>query len=120
MTDPATIRRSWQSAPREQPPSLEDVRKGADKFHRFVRLRNWVEYAAGVVVVISFSTYAFVLEPLLVRIGSALVVLGTFYAMWQLHRRASAVSPAASWFASAMPCPACSGGICCPSFPAWG
>jgi hypothetical protein len=74
-------------------PPLEEVRAGADKFYRFVRLRNFVEYAACVIVVVTFGWYIFWLPDVLQKAGSAMVVAGTFYVAWQLHRRASAEPP---------------------------
>ncbi|HEU4650503.1 MAG TPA: hypothetical protein VFS49_03725 [Croceibacterium sp.] len=73
--------------------SLEKVRKGAAKFYRYVKWRNAVEYAACVVVVGSFGRYVFTLPHPLQKIGSALIVLATFYVAWQLHHRASAEPP---------------------------
>jgi hypothetical protein len=70
---------------------LDEVRKGARKFYRYVWWRNAVEYVACVIVVISFGWYVFWLPHPLQKIGSALIVIATFYVGWQLHRRASAV-----------------------------
>lgn len=77
-------------------PPLEEVRKGADKFYRYVKWRNRVEYAACVVVVAGFGTYVFTLPHPLQKFASVLVVLATVYVGWQLHRRASAVPPEAA------------------------
>ena len=74
-------------------PPLEEVRKGAGKFYRYVKRRNMVEYAACVFVVVTFTWYIFTLPHVLQRVGSALIVLATLYVAWQLHRRASAVAP---------------------------
>lgn len=96
-----TARQSWQDSVTEAKiPPLDQVRAGANKFYRFVKWRNRIEYAACVLAVVVFSAYVFVLPQLLHKIGAALVVLGTFYAGWQLHRRASAVAPE---IAGAMP-----------------
>jgi len=90
--DPA--KEAWQASVEiAGPPPIEDVRKGADKFYRRIRRRNAVEYVACVVVVVAFSTYVFVLPHVLQKIGSAMIVLATFYVAWQLHRRASAEPP---------------------------
>jgi hypothetical protein len=70
------------------------VHASADKFYRKIRRRNLVEYAACVVVVVAFGSYVFTLPHILQKIGSAWMVLATFYAAWQLHRRGSAASPA--------------------------
>jgi len=92
IDDPA--KQAWQASVEiAGAPPLEEVRKGASKFYRFVFWRNAVEYTAGAIVVVSFTTYVFILPLLLQRIGSAMIVVGAFYALWQLHRRASAVPP---------------------------
>lgn len=97
--DPA--KKAWQASVEVAGgPPLEEVRKGADKFYRYIKWRNRVEYAACVLVVAGFSTYVFVLPNLVHRIASVLVVLATFYVGWQMHRRASAIPPEA---AGAMP-----------------
>ena len=90
--DPA--KQAWQASVEiAGTPPLEEVRKGADKFYRRIRRRNAVEYVACVVVVVAFTTYVFILPHVLQKIGSAMIVLATFYVAWQLHRRASAVPP---------------------------
>ena len=45
------------------------------------------------VVVVAFTSYVFILPHVLQKIGSAMIVLATFYVAWQLHRRASAEPP---------------------------
>lgn len=101
MTRDETARESWQASVTEaQPPSMEEVRAGAEKFYRKVRLRNRIEYVACAVAVIAFTIQAFTLNNVLQRAGAAMVVAGTLFAAWQLHRRASAVAPES---AGAMP-----------------
>jgi hypothetical protein len=93
MTDDP-VKQAWQaSVAIAGAPPLEDVRKGADKFYRYVKWRNRVEYAACVIVVVAFSAYVFWLPHILHKVGSVLVVLATLYVARQLHRRASAVPP---------------------------
>jgi hypothetical protein len=95
MTDP--VRHAWQASAAEAPlPALADVRAGADRFHRIVRRRNAIEYAACVLVVVFFGIGVFRMHPLAAQIGAALIVLGTCVVAWQLHRRASAVAPPAA------------------------
>lgn len=90
--DPA--KQAWQSSVEiAGAPPLEEVRKGANKFYRFVWWRNFIEYAACVIVVAAFSVYVFILPMPLQRVGSAMIVAATFYVAWQLHRRASAEPP---------------------------
>jgi hypothetical protein len=88
---------AWQnSVPVAEAPKLAEVRAGADKFYRKVRRRNLIEYAACAFVVVAFSSYVFTLPHILQKIGSAWIVLAAFYVAWQLHRRGSAISPAAA------------------------
>lgn len=92
MTDP--LRHAWQTSAADAPlPSLDEVRAGADRFHRIVRRRNAIEYAASALVVLIFGAMALFAPAIATRIGSALVVAGVLTAAWQLRRRASAVAP---------------------------
>jgi hypothetical protein len=93
--DPA--KQAWQASVEiAGAPPLEEVRKGASKFYRYIWWRNAVEYVACVIVVVGFTSYVFTLPNPLQKVGSVLVVLGTLYVAWQLHRRASAVPPEAA------------------------
>lgn len=94
MTDTDPFVKAWQASVAEAPlPAMPELRAGADKFYRQVRRRNFVEYAASVVVLLCFGAYTFLLPSPIARIGAALVVLGTLYVVWQLGRRASAIAP---------------------------
>ena len=94
-TDP--IKQAWQASVEiTGAPALEEVRKGTNKFDRYITWRNAVEYVACVIVVVGFTAYVFTLPHPLQKIGSVLVVLATLYVAWQLHRRASAVPPEAA------------------------
>jgi amino acid transporter len=95
------VKQAWQASVEiAGAPPLDEVRKGANKFYRYVKWRNRVEYAACVVVIAIFTYYIFWLPHILHKIGSALVVAAAIYTPWQLHRRASAVPPE---MAGAMP-----------------
>lgn len=72
---------------------LEDVRKGADKLYRKIRLRNSIEYVACAVVVVLGVSRVLTLEYMHQKVGMTLLVLAALSVVWQLHRRASAVSP---------------------------
>ena len=72
---------------------LEDVRKGADKLYRKVRLRNSIEYVACAVVVVLGVFRVLTMEYMHQQVGMTLLVLAALSVVWQLHRRASAVSP---------------------------
>ena len=94
MSDPDPVKQAWQaSAAAPALPDLAAVRSGANLFYRRIRLRNAIEYAACVLVVICFSAYVLFLPLLAMRIGAAMVVLGTLVVAWQLHRLASAAPP---------------------------
>ena len=80
----------WQSQPTEPPRiHLEQLRKKLDKFERRIFWRNLREYAAGVAVIAIFGFYEWQFRTLLVRVGSGMIIAGTLYVMYQLHRRAS-------------------------------
>jgi hypothetical protein len=83
----------WQNQPVEHASmSIEDITRKAGTFERTIRNRNLREYIAGGVVVIFFA-YNFLHFPELIsRLGSALLIAGTLYVMYQLHRRGSAAS----------------------------
>ena len=84
----------WQSQPTEPPRiSPEDLHGKVRKFDRTIFWRNIREYAGGVFVVVAFGYYEWKLPALLIRLGSALIIAGTVYVMFQVHRRAS-VRPA--------------------------
>ncbi len=88
------IKRAWQSSVEIGGAlPLDEVRKGADKFYRFVKWRNRIEYFACAAVIVIFGYYLVTFEHVLHKLGSVLVILAAIYAPWQLHRRASAVAP---------------------------
>lgn len=70
----------------------EDLRARALKHARTVRLRNVIEYIAGVLVIGCFGAMAIVLPDLLERIASGLIIAGVVVALWQLHQRAAAAA----------------------------
>ena len=86
------VKQAWQSSVEiGGAPPLDEVRKGAEKFYRYVKWRNIVEYVACAVVIVVFTVYIFILPHILQKVGSAMVVAAAIFAPWQLHRRASAV-----------------------------
>lgn len=74
--------------------SLQELQKKSGALHRRVRIRNGLEYLACVLVMVGFGNYLVEFPQSLLRLGSVLVMIGTAYVAWQLHRRAS--SPSAS------------------------
>lgn len=70
--------------------SLADIHQRAERFQTRVRVRNWIEYAAGAVVIFAFSAIALETPDWGVRAGVALIIAGLCYTMWQLAKRAGA------------------------------
>jgi hypothetical protein len=68
----------------------EDLRSRMNKFERTIRRRNLREYVAAGLVIGVFAYYDWVFPTLLLRIGCGLLILGTAYVAYQLHRKASA------------------------------
>src|SRR5665213_1136508 len=77
----------WRSQKTEEIVTLENIHARAGKFQKRVRARNLREYIAAAVVVIGFGAYIWLLPGMLAKTGSALVIAGTLYVVWQLHRR---------------------------------
>ena len=72
----------------------EDFTTRLDSFTRRIRWRNLIEYAAGVLVLVMFTSSAIasaIAGEWMIGLSLALVVVGTFVVMWNLHRRASNV-----------------------------
>jgi hypothetical protein len=75
-----------------EPPRFtpEELRSRARNFERTIGRRNLAEYIAAALVIVVFGYYAWIFPTLLLRIGCFLIILGTVYMVYQLHRRASA------------------------------
>ena len=69
-----------------------DLAKRTTGFERTIRRRNFIEYAAGVLLlcieVPAFVMFASAGEPLMAG-AMVLMFVGTLAVMWNLHRRAS-------------------------------
>jgi hypothetical protein len=90
----ADVMKLWQMQGLDAvPPSADAVHERSNRFARFVRRRNWIEYGAAVIVVVAFAIYAWTETNPIVRIGHLFIVGATFYAMWQLRHRASPGAP---------------------------
>lgn len=64
----------------------------SDKFERRIRIRNRIEYGAGVLVTLLFggtAAAAFVKDELLIGLSMLAIVLGVFVSLWNLRKRAS-------------------------------
>lgn len=82
--------------------SLAHIRARAERFQSRIRWRNWLEYAAGAIVIAAFSFFAVTTSDLIVRAGAVLIVLGAIYVAWKFATMARAASSdaaaqAASW-----------------------
>jgi Flp pilus assembly protein TadB len=92
---PDHIKSLWQNQ-RVEPVqmSLEELRQKTEKFQRRIRKRNFREYAAAALVLGAFSYYFWKLPH--VQLGSALIIAGTLYVVYQLHHRGAAKTVPAS------------------------
>ena len=69
--------------------TIEQIRRGSNKFQSTVRRRNRVEYAAGVLVIAGFGLYLWIFPTLLMRLGSLLIITGAIFIMAWIYFRAS-------------------------------
>jgi drug/metabolite transporter (DMT)-like permease len=91
MSDDKSVSETWQASVADvQLPSMDLVRKGAGKLYRGVWIRNAIEYAACIFVIVSFALRVFERIHVIERIGCVVSVLGVLFVAWQLHHRASA------------------------------
>ena len=67
--------------------SLAEIHARADSFRTRVRVRNLTEYAAAILVTGIFGWMAFLIPQPVVKTGAALIVLGTLYVVFMLHRK---------------------------------
>jgi hypothetical protein len=103
MTVRNPVKETWQAYASDVTiPRLEDVRAGAAKFDRQIRMRNSIEYGAGAIVIAAFSYYAISHPGFWAKVANVLIVIGTCFVMWQLHRRASILQASADLPLSAL------------------
>lgn len=90
---PSGIEDLWQNQPAE-PRKIDpgELRRKMHRFERGTARRNLREYLAAAFIVSGFAYYIYLFPMPLVRVGCALVIAGILYAMFELHRRASAES----------------------------
>ena len=85
------VRNVWQSQETEGAGmSLEEIRNKARTLQSKVGRRNRREYIAVVLVVLGYGFYIYHYHSFVIRLGSMLVIAGTLYVAYQLHKRASA------------------------------
>jgi hypothetical protein len=87
------VRRLWHDQG-EEPVKLspDEIRSRAQGHRRRILRRNSTEYVAAAFVVAIFGYYIWHFHEWFLRIGSALVIAGAVYMVFQLHRRGSAAS----------------------------
>lgn len=71
-----------------------EIRLKAGAFQAKIRTRNRMEYVASALVIGVFAWMAWLVPPVLAKAGAVLVILGTVYVVWQLHRRGRAAPEA--------------------------
>jgi hypothetical protein len=78
----------WKNQPVERIEiSLEEIRRKAQKLEKGVWWRNLREYAASAIVIATFGYTFLVSPPILVRAGCGLLIAGTLFVVYTLHRR---------------------------------
>ncbi len=88
-----SARSVWQSQPSTQEPGdpakmpMDDLKQKMTRLKKRLFWRNTREYIAAVFVVAAYAFYVWKFSPILMRVGSGLVIAGTLFAMVQLHRR---------------------------------
>ncbi|WP_296000362.1 hypothetical protein [Rugamonas sp.] len=84
------LKQLWKTQPAAAPHySEQQLRQRARSLHRRVAVRNFLEYAAGVAVIAGFAYFIAAYRHPLMQIGSALIIVATFFVLHQLHWRAS-------------------------------
>ena len=90
---PRDLKRLWRDQPAEdRPMTLDNIDRVANVFQTQIRRRNLRELVAAGVVLLVFGFYTWVLPGWMIKTGSVLVMVGTLWIVWQLHRRASAAA----------------------------
>jgi hypothetical protein len=85
------LKQTWLDQPVEPPRiSLDVVKTASRQLQRRIGIRNFFEYVAAVVVVISYSQMMLKIQKPMVQIGCVLIVIATLYVVVQMHVRLSA------------------------------
>jgi hypothetical protein len=69
---------------------LCDVPRAARRFQKQISRRNLREYAASAFVIVGVGYYISAFHSALIRTGCALVIVGTLFVVYTLHKRGSA------------------------------
>lgn len=75
--------------------SPDDLRARLGRQQRMFRVRNWIEYGAGVLVLAAFGGMAMTEASPISQAGCVMVMVATVFVLWELNRRASAPPPPA-------------------------
>ena len=87
----SNMQQVWQSQPTEGVRmSVAEAHAKASAFQTKIWRRNLREYAAAALVILFFGYRMMGTADQLVRAGMALIIAGTCYLTWQLHRKGSA------------------------------
>src|ERR1700756_3107683 len=88
-TGPHEIRELWQTHEEEKVTiPMEEIQRRAARFERRIRNRNLREYAGGAAVIAVFALEVWC-RPGWQSAPAWLLIAGTVYALFQLHRRGS-------------------------------
>ena len=88
INDPRNI---WQEQPTEAfKMSAAELRLKAQKFEKRILWRNLREYVASAIVIAAFGSYISVLPSTLTRTGCVLIIAGTLFVVYTLHKRGAA------------------------------
>lgn len=100
MSDRDPLQTLWKSQPEEGfTMSLAEIHTRAQRFQSRIRIRNWIEYGAGAIVVLAFLAIAAWTPDTYIRIAVGLIVVGVGYISWKLATLAGATrkDDAQSW-----------------------
>jgi len=89
--NPDDLRNLWRDQPLEnQRMPLDEIRARASRFERRISRRNLREYAGGLLAVAIYGFSIWKQHNPVMRAGSAMVIAGVLFVMWQLYRRGGA------------------------------
>lgn len=75
---------------------VAEIKARAASFDKVIARRNRREYVAGGIAAIVFAAYLFILPGWMLKLGSALIIAGVIFILWQLSRRSSQPDPQAA------------------------
>jgi hypothetical protein len=85
------VRSLWKNQKVEPAPiSLAELRQKAQKLEKRVLWRNLREYAASAIVIACFGYYIWRFPAPMIRFGCGLVIAGTLFMAYTLHKRGAA------------------------------